>query len=60
MKIPMETFIACPKCGHHCHKGGLGPLRHVCPAHGHGHLCYCEHCEGRGTVSATFRDDLGW
>jgi hypothetical protein len=60
MMTAMQTIIACPKCGHHCHKKGVGLLRHGCPIHGHGHICQCGFCEGRGTVKATFRDDLGW
>lgn len=53
----MQTVIACPNCGNRCHKAG--PLG-TCPVHRYPHICQCEFCEGRGTVPATFRDDLGW
>ena len=60
----METLIACPECGSHCHKKGTklwdDLALAICPVHGYGHICQCKFCMGKGTVKATFRNDLGW
>ena len=59
----METRIACPECGTHCHKRRpfyIQTPEGGCPIHGYVHICQCEFCEGRGTVTATFSRDLGW